>query len=140
MSKSGKLAYVSIMAATLSLGVALPATADLTICNKTGYLTSVAIGYQEGENWVSEGWWNIEGGDCAIVLEGDLQLRYYYAYAEHDEIGGGWSGDYTFCTSDNKFTILGDTNCEARGYRTTGFFQIDTGETALDYTQNLVDN
>lgn len=121
------------------VGTALPAAADLEICNKTGYLTSVAIGYAgEDDTWVSEGWWNIEGGDCATVISGDLALRYYYLYAEHDEIGGSWSDEYYFCTSDNKFTILGDTNCEQRGYQTTGFLEIDT-EDYFDFTFSLTD-
>ncbi len=135
---SQRSACVALLGLGLTLGTSLPAAADLEICNNTGYLASVAIGYSSGDTWVSEGWWNIEGGDCATVVDGDLPLRYYYLYAEHDEVGGGWSDEYYFCTSDNKFTIVGDTNCESRGYNTTGFVEIDT-EDALDFTFTLID-
>ena len=36
----------------------------LRMCNNTGNRVSVAIGYTDGQNWVSEGWWNSQPLDC----------------------------------------------------------------------------
>jgi hypothetical protein len=32
------------------------------------------------------------------------------------------------CTREKEFTIRGNTDCLARGYDRTGFFEVDTGE------------
>ena len=47
-------------------------------------------------------------------------------------------GDYSFCYINDEYTIRGDENCTSRGYKTGGFFEVDTGN-ALDWTQNLTD-
>ncbi|MGK7890842.1 MAG: DUF1036 domain-containing protein [Leptolyngbyaceae cyanobacterium] len=116
------------------------ALADWRICNNTGYDVTIAIGYSDDGEWVSKGWWEIgSGGRCMTLIHGDLQNRYYYYYAEHNDIGGSWSGDYYFCVSSNAFLIVGDENCQSRGYRAQGFAQVDTGPTARSWTTNLVD-
>src|SRR5579871_2109640 len=65
---------------TMFLSVA-PAAAQLTICNKTGYPIDVALAYQPDGDWLSKGWYKIDGGHCAEVTSGDLTQRYYYYYA-----------------------------------------------------------
>ena len=37
-------------------------------------------------------------------------------------------GQAFMCTRDKEFTIRGITDCLARGYDRTGFFEVDTGE------------
>lgn len=116
------------------------ARAEWRVCNNTGYPVQVAIGYQEGNQYVSEGWWKIgSGGQCKTVKDGALQNRYYYFYADHLEVGGSWDGDYNFCVTSNAFTIVGDENCSNRGYRTKGFELVDTGPTATSWTTTLTD-
>jgi uncharacterized membrane protein len=133
-----KSVRVSVVAAVAFLVLATPASAELRFCNKTGYPIAVAIGSQEGDVSVSEGWWRIQGGTCAVVISGDLTKRYIYFHAKHEEIGGEWSGDYYFCVSENSFTIEGDKNCESRGYTRVGFIEIDTGD-ERSWTHNLND-
>ncbi|TNJ45543.1 DUF1036 domain-containing protein [Phaeobacter sp. B1627] len=116
--------------------LATPGLADFRICNETGRKTFASIGYKEGDAWVSEGWWTIQPGECSIPIVGDLKNRYYYIRAESET--GNWTGDYSFCYINDAFTIRGDENCTVRGYKTGGFFEIDTGN-ALDWTQNLSD-
>lgn len=112
------------------------ANATLDICNQTDRTQFVAIGYQTDEGWASRGWWSIEPGGCAQVVEGDLDRRYYYYRAESD--GGSFVDEgYNFCTSQQAFGILGDTECEERGYDTKGFREIDTGPEALHYTWTM---
>jgi len=113
------------------------AHAGLEICNNTDELQSLAIGYKGDRDWTSEGWWNIEPGDCALLIAEDLTKRYYYYHA--DSRGGGFRGqNFVFCTRDDEFTIVGDTECKGRGYADTEFREIDTGETATSFTLTLV--
>ncbi|WP_264210261.1 DUF1036 domain-containing protein [Leisingera thetidis] len=124
-----------LLAAGLGLA-ASPALAGLEICNNAGQSLSLAIGYSSGGGWVSEGWWTIPAGGCKTAVSGDLKTRYYYYRAD---AGGAVlaSGDYTFCTSPEPFTIHGDTQCGPRGYETQGFRRLDTGETARHFTLTL---
>ena len=126
-----------LLTATLAAG-ASTAQAELEICNETEVLQSVAIGYKGEKDWTSEGWWNIDPGACVTVVDGDLKLRYYYYFSEAaDREFRGQS--YFFCVEDSEFTIIGDTDCEARGYQDEDFREIDTGQTATEYTLTLVD-
>jgi len=126
------------LASFLALGMlaARPALADLKLCNKTGSTVGVALGYKDRKGWASEGWWNIPPRACKTLLEGPLIARYYYIYAVDYDKGGSWGGKPTLCTRDKIFTIRGRTNCKARGYRKTGFFEVDTGE-STDFTISL---
>lgn len=108
------------------------AMAGLTLCNEADVRHAVAVGYKSGDQWVSEGWWNIAPGACATAVGGDLMQRYYYFRAEaagHDFL----DENYAFCTQPAAFTIEGDEACAARGYEQEMFRQIDTGE-ARDFT------
>jgi uncharacterized membrane protein len=130
--------FAALAAAALWLALPGAARAGLEICNDTALLQSVAIGYKGDTDWTSEGWWNIAPGDCALVLAGGLTRRYYYYYAE--AAGAPFeSQDYLFCGSEEIFEITGDTDCEGRGYETLSMREIDTGETARDFTLTLVD-
>ena len=127
----------TIFAAGILAGMAGAADAGLRICNETYYVQSVSIGYKGGSQWISEGWWNIEVGDCANVVGGDLKKRYYYYRAEVD--GGGFDGEnYYFCTTSREYTIVGDENCRGRGYDRESFTEIDTGSSATSFTLTLV--
>ncbi|HEV3045240.1 MAG TPA: DUF1036 domain-containing protein, partial [Roseiarcus sp.] len=70
---------------------AAPARADFRMCNNTGNRVSVALAYTDGQNWTSEGWWNLKPSDCDILLRGTLAAQFYYVYAM-DERGGEWKG------------------------------------------------
>lgn len=119
-----------------SATLAAPALASLTICNQTPETRSVAIGYPRGSDWVSEGWWVLEQGDCATVIQDALQSRYYYYRSETDSGAAAGEG-YFFCTTPEPFAIVGDTRCRERGYASEDFRQIDTGETARDFTVHM---
>lgn len=109
-----------------TLGV-YSAQADLRLCNKTASRIGVAIGYKNGDEWMTEGWWNIEENDCETLLAGVLSSRYYYVYATDYDQGGEWAGRAFMCTRDKEFTIEGVGDCIARGFQKTGFFEVDTG-------------
>lgn len=110
----------------LAGAVAHPAKADLRLCNDTKSLVGVALGYWAKGDWVTEGWWQIRGEACASLIEGDLNSRFYYIYAEDADRGGQWRGEVFMCTANKEFRIEGVKECFSRGYRKTGFFEVDT--------------
>jgi uncharacterized membrane protein len=120
------------------LALPSPALADLRLCNNTTVRVSVALAYTNGRDWIQEGWWNLKAGGCDTLLRGPLAAEYYYVYAM-DERGGEWKGKTFMCTSNLEFKIEGRDNCFVRGYDRVGFFEIDTGKDAKDWTVQLTD-
>ncbi|MFC5442087.1 DUF1036 domain-containing protein [Rhizobium halophytocola] len=110
-----------------SLFLANSAHAEFRVCNSTPNLVGVAIGYRATSGWVTEGWWQVPATTCATLIEGELQSRYYYLYAEDAARGGRWAGDVKMCVAENEFKITGVQDCFARGYQQMGFKEYDTG-------------
>jgi len=128
-----------VFAFVLCLAVLAPAAkADLKLCNMTSSRIGVAIGYKDPESWVSEGWWNVASQDCEILLKGDLIARFYYVHAIDYDRGGEWSGDDFMCTDEKQFTIRSVHDCAKRGYKRTGFLEVDTQEES-DWTIRMTD-
>ena len=127
------LVYIAVLIFTL--GLALPAYAAFQVCNKTSLAVRVAFGQFDGTSWASQGWWRIAPMQCATLLTGPLNARYYYLYAT-DGDGGVWNGTTYFCTAPNNFTISRRGVCATNGYDRRDFFRIDTGQSA-DWTQSL---
>ncbi|MFC0805519.1 DUF1036 domain-containing protein [Ensifer sp. P24N7] len=118
------LFFLAISASFLSAG---DARADFRVCNGTQTLVGVAIGYRAKEGWVTEGWWQVPATTCATLIQGELQSRYYYLYAEDAAKGGRWTGDVNMCVAENEFKIVGVQDCFARGFQRMGFKEYDTG-------------
>ena len=133
-----RLAF-AVAALLLWLSFASPAEAKLRICNKTEIAALVALGRFDGKDWLSEGWWRVPAKSCADIVEGPLSGRFYYLRGVQEGIDGAWdSNRYTFCVSRDNFTIKGRKECEKRGYKPAGFFEIDTGDFP-SWTHNLSD-
>jgi uncharacterized membrane protein len=115
-----------------------PAYADLRVCNETSDSVSVALGYRAERGWQSEGWWVAAPAQCATVVQGKLNSRFFYLFAADDIGGGAWDGSHYLCTRDDTFTIFGVEDCLARGYERTGFFEVDT-QNKSDWTLQLTD-
>lgn len=133
MKNPRSAAIVAMMILTPSAG-----WAGLELCNETSFKQTVAIGYKDGDEWISEGWWNISSGDCATPLSGDLTGRYYYYRA----LASGrdfQDENIAFCTAGKAFTIVGDSDCVARGYEESMFSKIDTGKTAKHFTFSITE-
>jgi uncharacterized membrane protein len=127
------------LAAALLAGLAAtPAHADLKLCNTTASRVGVAIGYKDAEGWATEGWWNIASHTCETLLKGVLIGRFYYIHAIDYDRGGEWAGTLFMCTDDKSFTVRDTKDCVKRGYKRTGFFEVDTGE-ERDWTVRLTD-
>jgi uncharacterized membrane protein len=128
------------VAAILSGGLAFPslARAELKLCNSTSSRIGVAIGYKDKDGWASEGWWNVDSQSCALLIQDKLRARFYYVYAFDYDKGGEWGGVIPMCTNDVEFTIKGIENCDGRGFKKSGFFEVDTQE-QTDWTVKLTD-
>jgi uncharacterized membrane protein len=128
-------ALVLAALAAVLIGAA-PAQGAFHVCNKSNLAARVALGHFDGKHWTSQGWWTIAPKDCAELIPGPLDARYYYLYAT-DGASGTWDGNTNFCTApDAKFSISGRGQCAARGFDKRGFFQVDTGQSP-DWTQSL---
>jgi uncharacterized membrane protein len=131
--------YGAATALALALLLAAqPASADLKLCNTTSSRIGVAIGYQDTSGWTTEGWWNIAARTCETLYRGTLSSRFYYVHAIDYDRGGEWAGKSAMCTVDKVFTIRGVQDCQQRGFKSTGFFEVDTQE-AKDWTIRLTD-
>jgi len=116
-----------------------PAFAELEVCNTTETKMNIAIGYEDEGTWTSEGWWVAEAGECVDVISGDLTKRYYYVLVDSYGEEGLYDKPervFNFCVADEAFTIRGDEDCEARGYETRDFNEVDVGD-ALSYGIDL---
>ncbi|MEM9939116.1 MAG: DUF1036 domain-containing protein [Pseudomonadota bacterium] len=97
----------------------------LTFCNRTDKRIWSAMARRRGEGWESRGWWLLEAGGCARVIDEPLLQAEHFAYAEM-ELGEGEittlrRGTDPFCVSRAKFAITGNESCETAAYR-TGLF------------------
>lgn len=124
--------------ATLS-AFASPAAADFRLCNNTPSRVGVSVGYKDGNDWVTEGWWNLSPRSCETLLRGALVARFYYIYAVDYDRGGEWSGKAFMCTREKEFKIEKIGDCLARGLERAGFFEVDTGE-QRSWTVQLTDS
>jgi uncharacterized membrane protein len=133
----GRAATVAVVfcAALTAPGLA---SAELKLCNSTSSRIGVAIGYKDKDGWVSEGWWNVDSQSCALLIQDKLRARFYYVYAFDYDKGGEWGGSINMCTNDVEFTIKGIDNCDSRGFKKSGFFEVDTQE-QTDWTVKLTD-
>jgi len=129
-----KILSAALILSGIQLGgafmTATPAQADFRICNDTKSLVGAALGYKNDEQWISEGWFQVPPETCSSLIEGDLNSRFYYIYAEDADKGGQWRGDVFLCTNEREFKIEGVEDCFKRGHIKTGFFEIDTGNRA----------
>jgi uncharacterized membrane protein len=114
------------------------ALADLKLCNSTSSRIGVAVGYRDDTGWATEGWWNIASQTCETLLKGAVPSRYIYIHALDYDRGGEWAGKNYMCTDDKSFAIHGVQDCHQRGYKRTGFFEVDTGE-SQEWTVRLTD-
>ena len=95
-----------------------------TLCNRTKNRIWSAIARRSTEGWESRGWWRIEAGGCARVVDRPLRGSEHFVYAEMEEPTGLRTlarASEAFCVGRSKFAISGRENCENGSYRTALF-------------------
>jgi uncharacterized membrane protein len=111
------------------LALALPgaAHADLTLCNNSGEMVRVAVGYSAADGPVSGGWWTFDPNECGRLVSDDqvVDRTTYWVYAEQLDGGGTWEGDMRMCTTRQKspFTIH-LAGCADRGFVVHNFSEV----------------
>ncbi|WP_233356070.1 DUF1036 domain-containing protein [Henriciella aquimarina] len=96
----------------------------MTLCNRTRNRIWASIARRRGEGWESRGWWQLESGGCARVIDEPLLTAEHFVYAEMED--GGQTRmlkDTTdpFCIGHMRFAITGRKDCEASAYETALF-------------------
>ncbi|MEO1100639.1 MAG: DUF1036 domain-containing protein [Pseudomonadota bacterium] len=103
-----------------------------TVCNRTKKRIWSAIARRAGENWESRGWWILEAGGCARVVDEPLLQAEHFVYGEMEEDDGSVRtlsrASDAFCVARAKFAINGRENCEQSAYRTALFTGTPTPE------------
>ena len=131
--------WLTLTFAFLTLAAASsPARADIKLCNSTSSRIGVSIGYQDAEGWATEGWWTISSQTCETLLKGIVPSQFIYVHAIDYDRGGEWAGANFMCTDDKSFVIRGVDECSKRGFKRSGFFEVNTGD-AKEWTVRLTD-
>ena len=118
-----------LLDALVALASELQEETGYQFCNRTNIELWAAMGYSEDEAWRSSGWWSLAPGTCTKALNDGLPAELIYTYAVGYAPNGDtveWGGDYPLCAGDQAFEIVGNDDCESRGYITVGFQRIET--------------
>ena len=121
-----------------------------SVCNKTNDQLRVAVGYDDRDlGMVSEGWWDLQAGECTNIKAPDgRDHKYYFLYAR-GERGREWTSldtneEGSFCVRNSNFSFVnrsfereGKLVCERRGATSIRFRRIDTMN-APKYTYDFV--
>src|SRR5581483_1557146 len=99
------------------LFAALPARAELTLCNRTGYVGNVAISLERSANVSTRGWFRVDSGQCRKVIEEPLEADLVYVHVRTPAIYGSppqpRSGHGEFCVGDKDFNLPNARGCRA---------------------------
>jgi uncharacterized membrane protein len=103
-----------IIAAALAAS-ALPAHAELTLCNRTSYRMDAAIGLEKRANVSTRGWFAIDPGQCKQVVDGALDAEMVYVHTRTPRVYGSapapQDGNADFCVRDGNFEIANARGC-----------------------------
>jgi uncharacterized membrane protein len=103
------------VAAALLILTAIPARAELTLCNRTSYQMEAAYGLEKRVNVATRGWFRIEPGQCRQVLDGPLDADMVYVYARTPPVYGTaplpQNGNADFCVREGNFEIGNARGC-----------------------------
>src|ERR1700693_2534790 len=106
-----------IFAAASAIGVALavPAHAELTLCNRTSYRMDAAIGLEKRANVTTRGWFALHPGACKQVVDGAPDAEMVYVHTRTPPVYGSaplpQDGNASFCVRDGTFEIANARGC-----------------------------
>src|SRR3954451_6212827 len=104
-------------ALTLLLASALPAYADLKLCNRMSYVVEAAIGIDDKAATATRGWFRIDPAACHVVAQGTLSADRILLNARALGVYGSspvpQSGGDTLCVAPNNFVIAAARQCRA---------------------------
>jgi uncharacterized membrane protein len=121
------------------------ARAEYSLCNKTSYALSAALGFVEEDNLLTRGWWRLRPGECKKVISEEIQAGRYYVYAEaipgHRGELKTWSGGTPLCVqNDSLFTLRDQSVCAEDPSRQRDFNGVDiAAEDGGNFTTDFTD-
>ncbi len=106
------------------------AEAKYSLCNKTSYTLSAAIGFVDGDRLATRGWWRLRSGQCKVVLTELTSPGRYFVYAEgipgHNGPLRAWSGETPLCVENSGFFSLRNQEvCRDKPSEQRGFFDVE---------------
>jgi len=127
--RSSEIVSNGLLDALIAHAVESQELAGYQFCNRTSMELYAAMGYTEDDAWRTEGWWALAPGTCTKALNETLPAEQIYTYAVGYTTNGDqveFGGDYPLCAGDQAFEIVGNVDCESRGYVTIGFERVET--------------
>ena len=126
-------ALISLPAAVISFLVsAVPAYADLKLCNRMSYVVEVAIGIDDKAATATRGWFRIDPAACRVVAQGTLTADRILLNARALGVYGSspipQSGGDTLCIAPDNFVIAAARQCRS-GQSPAPFTQINPTRT-----------
>lgn len=111
------------------------AEAKYSLCNKSSYALSAAIGYVDGDRLATRGWWRLRPGQCKVVLTERTNPGRYFVYAEaipgHKGDLRTWSGETPLCVENfGFFNLRNQEVCRGNPLSQRKFFDVDVTEAA----------
>ncbi|NNU15790.1 DUF1036 domain-containing protein [Parvularcula sp. ZS-1/3] len=137
-----RLAAFAIVLAALGT---TSARAEYSLCNKTSFALSAALGFVEEDNLLTRGWWRLRPGECKTVISEGIEAGRYYVYAEaipgHRGELKTWSGETPLCVqNDSLFTLRDQSVCKEDPKRSRDFNGVDvTSEDGGNFTTDFTD-
>ncbi len=129
---------IPLFAAALLLALPHPALADLKFCNSTQSRVGVSIGYQDCRRLGDRGVVEHRVAGLRNALERCGAEPVYLRPRRGLRSRWGMGGTNFMCTGRQNVCHPGVQDCPKRGYKRTGFFEVDTGE-AQEWTVRLTD-
>ncbi|MBT8471109.1 MAG: DUF1036 domain-containing protein [Marinicaulis sp.] len=111
------------------------ANAKYSLCNKSSYALSAAIGFVDSDRLATRGWWRLRPGQCKVVLTEQTNPGRYFIYAEaipgHKGPLRTWSGRMPLCVENSGFFSLRNQEvCSDDPMRQRKFFDVEVTEAA----------
>jgi uncharacterized membrane protein len=114
------------------LASAVPAHADLKLCNRMSYVVEVAIGIDDKAATAPRGWFRIDPAACRVVAQGTLTADRILLHARALGVYGSspvpQSGGDTLCIAPDNFVIAAARQCRS-GQTPAPFTQINPTQT-----------
>jgi len=126
---------ISLLAGVFVAGASGEAEAKYSLCNKTSYTVSAAIGYVDGDRLATRGWWRLRAGQCKVVLTEPTNPGRYFVFAEaiagHRGPRRTWSGETPLCVENEGFFNLRNQEiCRDDPSKQRAFFDVEVTPSA----------
>lgn len=110
-----RIAGATALAMLAGMAAALPAHAELTLCNRTSYHMDAAIALEKRVNVATRGWFAVDPGQCKQVVEGALDAEMVYVHTRTPQVYGSapapQDGNASFCIREGSFEIANARGC-----------------------------